>query len=187
MSNRAVPRVVLMTILIGALAGCAGGGGGASAAATSGASAAATTAKATAKPDAGDPTPGTALSACEIVSADDIKAATKVASVAAGTLKASPTVLSPGRTLCTYQGDFGRIQVELVPEDGANLYAAARKSYKDAVEIPGLGDGAFTSAQNNRAFIWKGAVTVMLTTVLNVGFDKAALSKTLGETIVSKL
>ncbi|HEV8698042.1 MAG TPA: hypothetical protein VGQ89_10155 [Candidatus Limnocylindrales bacterium] len=75
----------------------------------------------------GNLTPGTDLNACQIVTSDDVKAATRSTDpVAAGTLKASPTSLSPGHTECRYEGEFGGIIVALTPEDGANLYDAAR-------------------------------------------------------------
>jgi hypothetical protein len=184
MSPRQLVRVIMLATLAAVNAACGG-----NAEATPAASTAASAAPAleTTSPEAGEPTPGTALNACEIVTADDIKAATKVASVTAGTLKATPTSLSPGGTECRYEGDFGGIIVALTPEDGANLYDAARGAYKDAVDITGLGDGAFTSDQNDRAFIWKGAVTVMLTTFLSGELDKVVVSKDLGERIISKL
>jgi hypothetical protein len=133
-------------------------------------------------------TPGTTLNACEVVTTDDIKAATKfTGSIAAGTLKATPTVLSPGQTECRYQGEFGGIIVELTPEDGENLYDAAAGAYKDMAVLPGIGDGAFNSDDNNRAFVWKGNVTVMLTLFVGDGLEQAAVATELGKAIVDKL
>jgi hypothetical protein len=133
-------------------------------------------------------TPGTTLNACEIVTSDDIKTATKsTGSIPAGTLKESPTVLSPGQTECRYEGDFGGIIVELTPEDGENLYDAAAGAYKDMAVLPGIGDGAFNSDDNNRAFVWKGDVTVMLTMFVGEGLEQADVASELGKAIVGKL
>jgi hypothetical protein len=136
----------------------------------------------------GDLTPGTDLDACEIVTAADVKAATaSTTDVASGTLEASPTTLSPGRTECRYEGEFGGILVALTPEDGANLYDAARGSYKDASDITGIGDGAFNSVDNDRAFIWKGKVTVMLTMSLAGDLQQLDVATKLGKAVVAKL
>ena len=134
-----------------------------------------------------DKAPGTTLDACGIVTATDIGTATKTATVPAGTFKAAPTVLSPGRSLCTYEGDFGRILVELTPEDGENLYDAASKAYKDGSAIAGIGDGAFFAPKNHRAFVWKGNVTVMLTIFLNDGGDQLPVATELAKQAVGKL
>jgi hypothetical protein len=136
---------------------------------------------------AGDLTPGTTLDACAIVTPADVKQATSIDAVADGILKKKPDTLSPGKTECTYQGDFGRIIVTLVPEDGANLYDAARGSYKDASDITGIGDGAFNSKQNNRAFVWKERVSVMLTMFLNGDLEQLPVATDLGKAIVAKL
>ena len=133
-------------------------------------------------------TPGTTLNACEIVTSNDIKAATKATTpIAAGTLEASPTVLSPGRTECTYEGAFGGIIVELTPDDGENLYDAAEGAYKDAAVMPGIGDGAFNSDDNKRAFIWKDKVTVMLTMFVAEPLTQVDVATELGKAIVEKL
>ena len=133
-------------------------------------------------------TPGTTLNACEIVTTDDIKAATRATTaIAAGTLEASPTVLSPGRTECTYEGAFGGIIVELTPDDGENLYDAAEGAYKDAAMMPGIGDGAFNSDDNKRAFIWKDKVTVMLTMFVAEPLTQVDVATELGKAIVEKL
>jgi hypothetical protein len=120
-----------------------------------------------AAPDA--PVAGTDLNACEIVTAEEVATAAglAVADVSAGSVEDSPTVLSPGRTECTYEWDGGGVIVELTPDDGENMYDAARGSYADASDVSNHGgDGAFFSQENRRAFFWKGAVTVMLTLFL---------------------
>jgi hypothetical protein len=77
--------------------------------------------------------------------------------------------------------------VALTPEDGANLYDAARGSYKDASDITGIGDGAFNSVDNDRAFIWKGKVTVMLTMSLAGDLQQLDVATKLGKAVVAKL
>jgi hypothetical protein len=134
-----------------------------------------------------DKAPGTTLDACGIVTATDVGAATKTTGVSAGTLKATPTSLSPGHSDCTYEGDFGRILVALTPEDGENLYDAARGSYKDASDITGTWDGAFNSEKNNRAFVWKGNVTVMFTMFLNGDLQQLPVATELARQVVGKL
>jgi hypothetical protein len=57
---------------------------------------------------------------------------------------------------------------------------------KDAADIAGIGDGAFNSDKNNRAFIWKEKVTVMLT--MFVGWAaQLQVATDLGKAIVEKL
>lgn len=144
-------------------------------------------ADATPAPEASSPpTPGTTLDACTIVTPADVATATGAAGAEPGTLEETPTALSPGRTECTYEGEFGRVIVELTPEDGANLFDAARRSYDDAVDLPGIGDGAFVSAANKRAFVRRGAVAVMLTMFLSSA-DRAEVAAALGRAIVAKL
>jgi hypothetical protein len=134
----------------------------------------------------GDKQPGTALDACEIVTSADVKAATKAMDVSDGKLKASPTTLSPGQTECTYTGAFGKVIVELTPEDGANLYDAARGAYDDASDITGSWDGAFNSKEHNRAFVWKGNVTAMFTMFLTDG-EQLPVATELAKRVVAKL
>ncbi len=134
-----------------------------------------------------EPTPGTDLNACEIVTAADIAAATGIEGVADGTFEENPSTLSPGRSECTYEGDFGRVIVDLTPEDGANLYDAARGAYDDASDITGIGDGAFNSVGENRAFIWQGPVAVMLTMFLNGDIEQLDVATELGKRVVGKL
>jgi hypothetical protein len=134
-----------------------------------------------------DKTPGTALDACEIVTASDVAAATATKDVAAGTFKKTPNSLSPGSSLCKYTGDFGQVEVALVPEDGANLYDAARGSYEDASDMTGIGDGAFNSNAHHRAFVWKGHVSVMLTMFLMGTAEQLPVATNLARQVVVKL
>lgn len=136
--------------------------------------------------DPGAPAPGTDLNACEIVSAEDVSAVAG-SEVEAGEFEESPTTLSPGHSECTYQGDFGRLIVSLTPEDGANLYDAARGSYDDASDIAAHGgDGAFYSKQSKRAFFWKGSVAVMLTVFLS-GEDARPFAEEIGRKALAKV
>lgn len=111
------------------------------------------------------PAAGTELDACEIVTPEDVANALDLdpADVADGVLTESPTTLSPGHTECDYTGEWGGLVVNLTPEDGANLFDAARGSYDDAsdLEINGA-DSAFWSEGQGRGFFWKGAAAVML-------------------------
>jgi hypothetical protein len=135
----------------------------------------------------GNLTPGTDLNACQIITSADVAAAFNLKfPVADGTLKASPTILSPGHTECRYEGEYGGVIVALTPEDGANLYDAARGAYKDAADIAGIGDGAFNSDDNHRAFIWKEKVTVMLTMFVGE-LSQMQVATDLGNAIIEKL
>lgn len=135
------------------------------------------------------PVPGTDLTACEIITPEDVKTAFAFgAEVPAGEFQADPTVLSPGHTSCTYQGDFGRLSVSLTPEDGANLYDAAYGAYDGLEVIPGLGDGAFWSADTKRAFVWQDTVAVMV----QIGISGDAVTglevaTALSEAVIAKL
>jgi hypothetical protein len=135
--------------------------------------------------------PGTALDACEIVTAEDVASATGIdlATIGQGELTESPTTLSPGHTECDYTGEWGGVIVSLTPEDGANLYDAARGAYADASdrEITGA-DGAFWSDETGRGFFWKGAVTVMMQVgFLADGGDRDAIVTALGQAALDKV
>ena len=135
------------------------------------------------------PVPGTALNACEIVTPQDVKTAFAAkADVADGIFEADPTVLSPGHSECTYEGDFGRLIVALTPEDGANLYDAAYGAYKSLEVIPGVGDGAFWSQKERRGFVWQDRVAAMFTIQPSSG-DVTGLQVTevLGQLMLGKL
>jgi hypothetical protein len=137
--------------------------------------------------DADAMVPGTTLTSCELISASDVAAAVGLAKVANGALEQNPTTLSPAHNQCTYEGDFGRVIVDLTPEDGANLYDAASGAYKGLELIDGIGDGAFWSDKNNRGFVWQDKVTVMLTIFVNDGIDPRDVTESLGKAMVDKL
>jgi hypothetical protein len=135
------------------------------------------------------PEPGTMLDACEIVTAADVQAAFgAVDPVATGEFRHKPTNLSPGYSECTYAGGFGRIIIGLTPEDGANLYDAAHRSYKDIEPIDGIGDDAFWSATSKRGFVWQDRVAVMFTIYPNAGSPGGLeVTRTLGAAVIDKL
>jgi hypothetical protein len=153
------------------------------------------TAAQSASPDPGPttqaPVAGTDLDACEIVTAADIETVLdlQAGSVAEGELLETPTSLSPGHTECRYGGDWGGIIVSLTPEDGANLYRAARGSYADASDRQVAGaDGAFWSANDKRGFFRKGAVTVRLqVTHVADGADREAVTVDLGQAAIDRI
>jgi hypothetical protein len=121
-----------------------------------------------------EPTPGTALTACEVLTAGDIEAALGLGAgtVAEGELRETPTVLDPAGTECRYMDEaWGGVIVDLTPTDGENLYDAAVGAYDDA-ELLDIGDGAFWSADTTRGFVWKGRVTTMIQ-IGFVGIDSA--------------
>lgn len=137
------------------------------------------------------PIAGTELDACELVTAADIAAALDLepSDVAEGELRESPTSLSPDHTDCRYRGDWGGLSVSLTPEDGANLYDAARGSYADAsdLEIAGA-ESAFWSADQKRGFFSKGAVTVMLQfSHITSGADIADATAAIGEVAMDRV
>jgi hypothetical protein len=191
-SNRSI-HLILAVVLVALVAACGGAssgqgsGPGSDTGSDTGPTSAETTPRPTDVPFAeADATPGTALTACEILTADEIATATGADDVADGKLEAAPTVLDEARTECTYEGDFGRIIVDLTPTDGANLYDAAVGAYDGAELYEGIGDGAFWSEKNNRAFFWKGSVNVMLTIFLNDA-DPASTAESLGTLAIGKV
>ena len=191
-SNRSF-RLVLAGGLVALVAACGGAGSGAGEGSgpDSNADAAPISAEVTPRPTdvpfaEADAKPGTKLNACEILTADEIASATGAEDVPAGTLEDAATVLDANRTECTYQGDFGRIIVDLTPTDGANLYDAAVTSYDEAELYDGIGDGAFWAEDNHRAFFWKGSVNVMLTVFLNHA-DSQSAAEGLGTLAIGKV
>jgi hypothetical protein len=184
--------IAALVAIVLALGACAAPAGGADATLTATEAANPTNpAMPTDPPAPQPPTAGTDLDACEIVAAADIAAVLEIgaAEVDSGDLRESPTSLSPGRTECKYRGDWGGLVVSLTPEDGANLYRAARGSYADAsdLEIEGA-ESAFWSASNKRGFFWKGSVAVMLqVTHLTGGQDVASVTTALGQAAMNRV
>ena len=113
----------------------------------------------------GDPTPGTALTACQIVTAADIEAALELepGTVSEGTLEEQPTVLDPAVNQCSYQDEaWGGLIVNVTPTDGANVYDALADVYGDEAEALQIGDGALWFDKNNRGYFFKGSVLFFL-------------------------
>lgn len=191
--TRLAPIAAMLAAAV-TLAACGGATSDASQPASAAPSSAASTAPTESADASTEATPGTALTACEIVTEDDVMAVIadlsgESVTIPAGESKETPTSLDPFGTECRYTGDWGGVIVSLTPADGANLYDAARGSYADAqdVETPGA-DGAFWSEDNTRAFFWKGSVNVML----QIGFmavevDRAEVVKALGAEAIAKL
>ena len=176
MSVRATRFAPSAAILAAAFVLAACGGGGTSPEPSQPASQLASTAPSTAPEESvaasAEATPGTTLTACEIVTPEDVTAVLadlsgETVTIPEGESRETPTVLDPFGTECRYAGEWGGVIVSLTPADGANLYDAARGSYADAqdVETPGA-DSAFWSEDNGRAFFWKGSVNVMLCDML---------------------
>lgn len=183
------PTLAILVLVL-ALAACAAQGSSGGTASQEPPGSAAASAAPSEAADA-PPTPGTDLDACEIVTVADIAAAVGIpeADVPAGEVEAEPTTLSPGHTECRYEGEWGGLIVDLTPEDGANLYDAARGSYADASdrEVTGA-DGAFWSEQNHRGFFWKGSVTVMLQmSYLANGADVDEVVTAIGQAAMDKV
>ncbi|HET6744234.1 MAG TPA: hypothetical protein VFH90_00080 [Candidatus Limnocylindria bacterium] len=144
-----------------ALAACGGGASQSTEASSAGSAASSSEASAAAS---AEPTQGTALNACELITPADIEAALELepGTVAEGELEEVGTVLDPAETECTYQDEaWGGVILRLTPTDGVNLFDAVLGAYDDAESID-AGDGAFWSPDTNRAFISKGSVTAML-------------------------
>lgn len=189
-----VPVLATVMAVGSLLAACGGDAPADSEAPSTAASASAAASAAESSQPSFEVTPGTELSACQLVTADDIatvlgELADDTVEVAEGELTENPTTLDPFGTQCRYNGDWGGLLVSLTPADGANLYDAARGSYGDAsdVEIPGA-DSAFWSEGQHRGFFWKGAVNVMLQfTHLTVDVDWGDATSGIGAAAIAKL
>ncbi len=190
-ASHTIRRTALLGLLAVALAACGGG----TAADTEPTTAPDATTAAEDTTDVGaiiyeeeDPEPGTTLDACQLITAEDVQTAFGVTgSVPAGELEIDPTILSPNHTECTYEADFGRLIVDLVPEDGANLYDAAHGAYDDLQELD-LGDGAFYSDKTDRAFVWQERVNIMLSIhPVDQSIDPIHIAESLGAAMLAKL
>jgi hypothetical protein len=145
------------------LAACSSSPGGSEAAPSSGG---APSQPAASEAASGEPTPGTALTACELVAAADIEAALSLdaGTVSEGTFKETPTVLDPASNECRYTDDsWGGLVVMLTPTDGVNTFDAVRDVFgEDAETIDDVGDGALWFQDNDRGYFLKGSVMVIL-------------------------
>ena len=118
------------------------------------------------QPPSGEPTPGTALTSCELVSPADIEAALSLeaGTVSEGTFKETPTVLDPASNECRYSEEtWGGLVVMVDPIDGVNTFDAVRDVFgEDAETIDNVGDGALWFEDNDRGYFLKGSVMVLL-------------------------
>jgi hypothetical protein len=114
---------------------------------------------------AGEPTPGTSLSGCEIITAADIEATLDLdpGTVSAGALEENPTVLDLAANECRYQDEsWGGLVVNVTPTDGVNTFDALVSVYGDEAEELDIGDGALWFEDNDRGYFLKGAVMFFL-------------------------
>ena len=111
--------------------------------------------------------PGTDLTACELVTADDIAAALGLdaASVADGDLHQLDSDEDPNVTECRWVEDWGGLAVIVEPGNGANQFADTRQAVADRAESLDIGDAALWVDDIERGYFLKGTVlvTVMFT------------------------
>ena len=116
------------------------------------------------EPTEAEPTPGTTLTACELVAPEDIEAALGLDAdtVDEGEFEEDPSVLDPAANECTYNQDtWGGLVVSSTPTDGVNVFDALVSAYgEDAESIDGIGDGALWFENNDRGYFLKGPVMV---------------------------
>ena len=179
---------VLGMILL--LAACSSSSGGSDAAPSSGGAPSQPAASEAAA--SGEPTPGTTLTACELVAAADIEAALSLdaGTVSEGTFKETPTVLDPASNECRYTDEsWGGLVVMLTPTDGVNTFDAVRDAFgEDAETIDNVGDAALWFQDNDRGYFLKGSVMVILQFQFIVdGTPFRDPTIALGEALVAKI
>ena len=138
------------------------------------------------------PTPGTTLTACELVSPADIEAALGLdaGSVGEGEPSDDATVLDPARNKCRYDDDWGGLVIDVTPTDGVNAFDAVADTFGDDAEELSIGDGALWFADNNRGYFLNGSVMVLLQFTHLTDSDSAPrrdLTVALGEAALAKL
>jgi hypothetical protein len=172
-ASQLVPRVTwaaLPLLVLVLVAGCGSSTGSSpgGAAATAGAaeSSASVAPEPTAQPDTADATPGTSLTACELVAPSDIEAVLGLdpGTVAEGTLKPVPATLDPAENQCRYDDqDWGGLVVQATPTKGASTFATVVKVYGDSGEpVDGVGDGGYWFEDNDRGYFLKGSVMIIV-------------------------
>jgi hypothetical protein len=136
-------------------------------------------------------TPGTNLSACELVAPADIEAALGLdaGTVTAGTLRQGPTVLDTAANECRYQSqDWGGLVVLATPTDGVNTFDALTKVYAESAEALDIGDGAYWFEESDRGYFLKGSVLVIVQFTFIAGGTKfREPSISLGKALVAKV
>ena len=139
-----------------------------------------------------EPTPGTTLTACELVSPADIEAALGFDSgtVGDGEHEEDPSVLDPASNDCRYDDEWGGLVVAVTPTDGVNVFDALVSSFGEDAEALDIGDGALWFENNDRGYFLTGPVMVRLqfTHVTEGGLDSFRdPTIALGEAAVAKI
>ncbi len=111
-----------------------------------------------------EPTPGTTLTACELVAPADIEAALdfEAGTVGDGEHEEDPSVLDPASNDCRYDDEWGGIIVAVTPTDGVNVFDALVSAFGEDAEALEIGDGALWFEDNDRGYFLKGSVMVRL-------------------------
>ena len=182
---RSTSTVLAMILL---LAACSSSPGGSEAAPSSGG---APSQPAASEAASGEPTPGTALTACELVSPADIEAALsfEAGTVSEGDLSQKGTVLDPASNECRYADDaWGGLVVMVTPTDGVNTFDALVDVYGEQAEALDIGDGALWFEDNDRGYFLQGSVMVILQFTFMVdGTPFREPTIALGEALVAKV
>jgi hypothetical protein len=141
--------------------------------------------------EAGEATPGTTLTACELVTPADIETALALdpGTVSPGSLESHGTVLDPAVNECRYQDDtWGGLIVNVTPTNGANTYRSLDKVYGDSAERIDAGDGALWFEANDRGYFLKGSVLVLFQfTFLTSGNHFRDPTVELGQAAIAKI
>jgi len=135
-------------------------------------------------------TPGTNLTACELVTAGDIESALGLdaGTVADGVLEQTPTTIDPAANVCTYDGDWGKLIVNATPTAGTSTFNALAKVYGEDAEALDVGDGGYWFEDNDRGYFLKGSVMVFMQFVFIADGTKfREPTITLGEGLVAKI
>lgn len=140
--------------------------------------------------DTAEPTPGTSLTACELVTPADIEAALTLdpGTVTDGTLEQQGTVLDPAINECAYTDEsWGGLVVYVTPTDGVNAWDALATVYQIG-ESMNFGDAGLWFESDDRGFFLKGSVLIMLQfTFLTDGTPFRDPTIALGQVAVDKI
>jgi hypothetical protein len=156
---RPTPAILSLVVL---LAACASSPGASNAEPSSGAVPSQATES---HPASGEPTPGTDLTACELVTAGDIEAALSLdpGTVSEGRLEEQPTVLDPATNECRYRDDsWGALIIHVTPTDGVNTWDALAAVYSGPAESLNVGDAGLWFEDDDRGYFLKGSVMLFL-------------------------
>lgn len=182
---RPTPTVLSLILL---LAACSSAPGGSEAAPSSGG---APSQPAASQAASGEPTPGTTLTACELVTAADIETALSLdaGTVSEGTLEEQGTVLDPATNECRYTDEtWGGLVVHVTPTDGVNTFDAVRDAFGENAETLEIGDGALWFEDNDRGYFLKGSVMAFLQFTFVVdGTPLREPTIALGEALVARI